>query len=75
VADIAEKVRVSAGVQPSDADEDDDNDSRLCEYFPTFVWAVRDFTLQLSVDGKAISADDYLENALALKKGICRYFL
>uniref|UniRef100_A0A8D0EXI1 Guanylate binding protein family member 6 n=1 Tax=Strix occidentalis caurina TaxID=311401 RepID=A0A8D0EXI1_STROC len=38
-------------------------------FFPTFIWAVRDFTLQLELDGKEISADDYLENALRLKDG------
>jgi len=66
VADIADKVKVSTAVAD---DEEDGNDSRLCEHFPTFVWAVRDFTLELTADGKAISADDYLENALTLKRG------
>ena len=63
---------MSEGGKSTDDDEDDD-DVRLCEYFPTFVWAVRDFTLELSADGKAISADDYLENALSLKKGFCHF--
>jgi len=66
VADIADKVKVSTAVAD---DEEDGNDSRLCEHFPTFVWAVRDFTLELTADGKAISADDYLENALTLRRG------
>jgi len=71
VADIAEKVKVSTTGQS--ADEEEEDDTRLCEYFPAFVWAVRDFTLELAVNGKPISADDYLENALTLKKGF-RYF-
>ena len=57
------------------ADDEEEDDTRLCEYFPTFVWAVRDFTLELSADGKAISADDYLENALTLKKGFDHFYL
>ncbi|XP_036372267.1 guanylate-binding protein 2-like [Megalops cyprinoides] len=32
--------------------------------FPHFVWVVRDFMLQLELDGKTITADEYLENAL-----------
>ena len=63
---------MSASGQSADGDEEDD--TRLCEYFPTFVWAVRDFTLELSLDGKPISADDYLENALTLKKGFRHFF-
>lgn len=59
---------MSVSGQSADEEEEED-DCRLCEYFPTFVWAVRDFTLELSADGKALSADDYLENALTLKKG------
>ncbi|XP_036435573.1 guanylate-binding protein 1-like [Colossoma macropomum] len=35
--------------------------------FPSFVWTVRDFTLDL--DGKPITADQYLESALTLKQG------
>ncbi|XP_032060882.1 guanylate-binding protein 1-like [Aythya fuligula] len=49
-------------------DEQPGSDRRTL-FFPTFVWAVRDFTLQLEVDGKEISEDEYLENALKLKDG------
>jgi len=73
VANIAEKVKISVTNQSADDDEEDD--TRLCEYFPKFVWAVRDFTLELSIDGKAISADEYLENALTLKKGFSHFSL
>lgn len=74
MADIAEKVKVSSG-DGADGDADaEGDDSRLCEFFPTFVWAVRDFTLELATDGKPISADEYLENALTLKKGFLRRF-
>ncbi|XP_014382500.1 guanylate-binding protein 1-like isoform X1 [Alligator sinensis] len=38
-------------------------------FFPAFVWAVRDFTLQLRLDGRDITADEYLEHALRLKPG------
>ncbi|KAM8998763.1 guanylate-binding protein 6 isoform X3 [Sarcophilus harrisii] len=38
-------------------------------FFPDFVWAVRDFTLELKIDGCPITPDEYLENALKLSKG------
>ncbi|XP_019396744.1 PREDICTED: guanylate-binding protein 1-like isoform X8 [Crocodylus porosus] len=38
-------------------------------FFPAFVWAVRDFTLQLRLDGRDITADEYLEHTLRLKPG------
>eukprot|EP00076_Gallus_gallus_P036749 XP_025002287.1 guanylate-binding protein 1 isoform X2 [Gallus gallus] len=50
------------GAQPATTDG-------LAVFFPTFVWAVRDFTLQLQADGKEISEDEYLENALKLRGG------
>uniref|UniRef100_A0A8C3K1B3 GB1/RHD3-type G domain-containing protein n=1 Tax=Calidris pygmaea TaxID=425635 RepID=A0A8C3K1B3_9CHAR len=59
----------------------------VAPFFPAFVWTVRDFTLQLEMDGEGISEDQYLEKALALKAGegmiqrynqprecICQYF-
>uniref|UniRef100_A0A2K6N7I8 Guanylate binding protein 2 n=1 Tax=Rhinopithecus roxellana TaxID=61622 RepID=A0A2K6N7I8_RHIRO len=36
---------------------------------PAFVWTPRDFTLELEVDGEPITADDYLELSLKLRKG------
>ncbi|XP_023613445.1 guanylate-binding protein 6-like [Myotis lucifugus] len=33
-------------------------------FFPDFVWVVRNFTLDLKLDGCTISEDEYLENAL-----------
>ncbi|XP_070621057.1 guanylate-binding protein 1-like [Erythrolamprus reginae] len=47
----------------------EDDSSEFVGFFPTFVWSVRDFTLQLERDGQPITEDDYLEHALELKKG------
>ncbi|XP_007480426.2 guanylate-binding protein 4-like [Monodelphis domestica] len=38
-------------------------------FFPDFVWTVRDFTLELKLDGHPITSDQYLENALKLSEG------
>lgn len=39
-------------------------------FFPDFIWTVRDFTLELKLDGHCITEDDYLEKALKLIPGI-----
>lgn len=42
----------------------------FAKYFPSFMWVVRDFTLQLvDQEGEPISSKDYLEKALASQKG------
>eukprot|EP00002_Diphylleia_rotans_P039769 TRINITY_DN930_c0_g1_i1.p1 TRINITY_DN930_c0_g1~~TRINITY_DN930_c0_g1_i1.p1 ORF type:complete len:385 (-),score=79.47 TRINITY_DN930_c0_g1_i1:979-2133(-) len=38
-------------------------------FFPSFLWLVRDFSLELSVGGRQISSREYLENALLPTKG------
>nr|CAG4712544.1 unnamed protein product [Naegleria fowleri] len=38
--------------------------------FPSFLWVVRDFTLDLNVEGRRISSKEYLENALAVEDRI-----
>ena len=42
-------------------------------FFPSFIWAVRDFALQLKLDGRTITANEYLENALKHSKGKSLY--
>ncbi|CAI5727901.1 unnamed protein product [Hyaloperonospora brassicae] len=54
----------SSGVDAASAGD------RLHEFFPTFMWVVRDFTLQLLDNGKRISSKQYLENALEPTGGL-----
>jgi len=42
---------------------------QLSLYFPKFMWLVRDFSLELIVGGKEITAEEYLEKALMPAKG------
>jgi len=57
----------------ADADsDDDDEESLLVQLCPEFVWSVRDFTLQLDLDGKQATPDDYLERCLQEKPGKTR---
>ena len=38
--------------------------------FPNFIWAIRDFTLDLELDGNPVTSDEYLEHALEPRQGI-----
>ncbi len=48
-----------------DSTKGDDDDFDM--YFPLFVFALRDFTLQLKIDGRDVSADEYMEHCLTLR--------
>ncbi|XP_052586851.1 guanylate-binding protein 1-like [Peromyscus californicus insignis] len=46
-----------------------DDSANFVGFFPIFVWTLRDFSLELKVNGKPITPDEYLESALLLKAG------
>uniref|UniRef100_A0A6I8NX36 Guanylate binding protein 2 n=1 Tax=Ornithorhynchus anatinus TaxID=9258 RepID=A0A6I8NX36_ORNAN len=46
-----------------------DDSAGFVSFFPDFVWTVRDFNLELKLDGHPITEEEYLENALKLKRG------
>ena len=49
---------------------DEQDPEEYSQYFPSFLWVVRDFALQLvDQDGEQISPKDYLERAMATQKG------
>ena len=48
----------------------EDKEEELAEYFPSFLWLLRDFSLKLeNIEGKEITEKEYLESALENKKG------
>ncbi|MGH0182620.1 UNVERIFIED_CONTAM: hypothetical protein FKN15_009976 [Acipenser sinensis] len=61
VTELTEHLEVKAG------DGNLDISSEFAHFFPSFVWTVRDFSLDLIM--KSITADEYLNNSLMLKKG------
>ncbi|KAJ8332782.1 hypothetical protein SKAU_G00416780 [Synaphobranchus kaupii] len=63
VTELTEHIKVKSQAN------DEDESTEFMRFFPSFVWTVRDFTLQLEYDGKEITADQYLDNALKLKPG------
>ncbi|KAG9463473.1 hypothetical protein GDO78_021651 [Eleutherodactylus coqui] len=66
VTELADRINVKSTEQQNDLEDDASEFKRT---FPSFVWCVRDFILQLKVDGKDITEDEYLQNALKLKRG------
>ncbi|CAK6441317.1 unnamed protein product [Pipistrellus nathusii] len=65
VTELTKKIRAKSS---PDANEDEDS-ADFVSFFPDFVWTLRDFSLDLEVDGQPISADAYLQNSLKLKQG------
>ncbi|XP_077192876.1 guanylate-binding protein 1-like [Paroedura picta] len=64
VTELTKCITVKApGCSKKEASDD------FLRFFPAFIWAVRDFCLDLELNGKPITADEYLENALRRKKG------
>ena len=46
-----------------------DEENSFAQMFPHFIWAIRDHHLLLEVDGKQVTANQYLEHCLKPKKG------
>uniref|UniRef100_A0A2K6AAD5 Guanylate binding protein 7 n=1 Tax=Mandrillus leucophaeus TaxID=9568 RepID=A0A2K6AAD5_MANLE len=62
VTELTELIRAKSCPKPDDSSE-------FVSFFPDFIWTVRDFTLELKLDGHPITEDEYLENALKLIPG------
>ncbi|XP_014389655.1 PREDICTED: guanylate-binding protein 7-like [Myotis brandtii] len=65
VTELTKLIRTKSS--PSSGEVDDSAEFR--SFFPDFVWVVRDFMLELKLDGRTITEDEYLENALNLVPG------
>ena len=44
------------------------DDADFDSYFPLFVFVLRDFTLDLEINGEEVNSDQYLEHCLALRQ-------
>ncbi|XP_048355898.1 guanylate-binding protein 1-like [Sphaerodactylus townsendi] len=67
VTELTERIKSKSS--PGANSEALEDSAEYVRFFPTFIWALRDFTLQLELDGRPCTEDEYLENALKLKKG------
>uniref|UniRef100_W5L2V8 Guanylate binding protein 1 n=1 Tax=Astyanax mexicanus TaxID=7994 RepID=W5L2V8_ASTMX len=71
ITELAEHIRIKS---PSPAgheeEEEEEEDSQFVQFFPNFIWTVRDFILELVIENKGrVTEDEYLDFALQLKKG------
>ncbi|XP_077647242.1 LOW QUALITY PROTEIN: guanylate-binding protein 5-like [Urocitellus parryii] len=57
------RARTLPNIGVKDADD-------IGNFFPDLVWTLRDFYLSLERDGQLMTADEYLQNSLKMKKGI-----
>ncbi|KAG6921606.1 guanylate-binding protein 2-like [Chelydra serpentina] len=67
VTELTERIKAKAAGEGSRQEREDS--AEFVRFFPAFVWAVRDFTLQLELDGREITEDEYLENSLKRREG------
>ncbi|XP_075837297.1 guanylate-binding protein 1-like [Microtus pennsylvanicus] len=60
VTELTDRIRTRSLPDQKEVEDSDE----FVSFFPDFVWTLRDFTLDLTVDGKTISPDEYLEHSL-----------
>jgi hypothetical protein len=65
VTELTDRIRAKSSPEENEVEDSAD----FVSFFPDFVWTLRDFSLDLEVDGKSVSADEYLENSLKLVQG------
>ncbi|XP_036204923.1 guanylate-binding protein 6-like [Myotis myotis] len=66
VTELTELIRAKSSPTPDGVEDS----SEFVSFFPDFIWTVRDFILELELNGHPITADEYLENALKLVPGL-----
>uniref|UniRef100_A0A8C0RZU6 GB1/RHD3-type G domain-containing protein n=1 Tax=Canis lupus familiaris TaxID=9615 RepID=A0A8C0RZU6_CANLF len=64
VTELTELIRAKSSPKRDEIDS-----AEFVSFFPDFIWAVRDFTLELRLNDHPITEDEYLENALKLISG------
>ncbi|XP_045835736.1 guanylate-binding protein 6-like [Meles meles] len=65
VTELTELIRAKSSPEK----EGTQDSTEFVSFFPDFIWAVRDFTLELKLNDHPITEDEYLENALKLIPG------
>lgn len=65
VINLTKNIQVKSGRVNEETDPEE-----YAQYFPSFMWVVRDFTLQLlDAEQEPITPKEYLEKALGAQKG------
>uniref|UniRef100_A0A8D0B8U4 GB1/RHD3-type G domain-containing protein n=1 Tax=Salvator merianae TaxID=96440 RepID=A0A8D0B8U4_SALMN len=66
VTELTKRIKATSS---SGEDQQRESSAEFIRSFPDFIWALRDFTLTLEMDGHPITEDEYLEKALELQQG------
>uniref|UniRef100_A0A8D2AQE8 GB1/RHD3-type G domain-containing protein n=1 Tax=Sciurus vulgaris TaxID=55149 RepID=A0A8D2AQE8_SCIVU len=66
VTELTQLIRAKSEPTPDEVEDS----TEFVSFFPDFVWTVRDFMLELKLDGHPLTEDEYLENALKLISGL-----
>jgi hypothetical protein len=70
IAQLSHHIRISSTAEGKDDSAEEEDVSNFCKIFPSFVWVVRDFALQLvDSDGDPITPTQYLNSALEQSSG------
>ncbi|XP_076838049.1 guanylate-binding protein 1-like isoform X2 [Brachyhypopomus gauderio] len=71
VTELAEQIKIKSPRSEAKDEDEEEEDSQFVQFFPNFIWAVRDFVLELVIEKKGkVTEDQYLDFALQLKKGL-----
>ncbi|XP_034170575.2 guanylate-binding protein 1 [Pangasianodon hypophthalmus] len=73
VTELAEQIKIKSPASRAAevVEEEEEEDSQFVQFFPNFIWTVRDFSLKLVIQKKGqVTEDEYLDFALQLKKGL-----
>lgn len=63
IINLAKDIQIKTGKTTKDQDP--------AQFFPSFLWVVRDFTLKMvDLEGKPLAPKEYLEKALEFQKGV-----
>ncbi|XP_040482520.1 guanylate-binding protein 6-like, partial [Ursus maritimus] len=65
VTELSQLIRAKSSSKFSGVDDS----TEFVSFFPDFIWALRDFTLEMKINGLFITEDEYLEDALKLLPG------
>ncbi|XP_054995674.1 guanylate-binding protein 6-like, partial [Sorex araneus] len=60
VTELTELIKAKSSPCPDGVEDS----AEFVNFFPDFIWTVRDFTLELKIDGQSITEDEYLDDAL-----------
>ena len=70
IAKLSLVVNLTRHIHVRSAAGREDSGTEFGQFFPSFLWVVRDFSVKLERDGRKISAREYLEDALRPEDGV-----